>query len=60
MARKTFTTTIDEDIQKQFKIACTENDVKMNDILEAFMKSYINGEFQIETEIIIKKIEKNK
>lgn len=56
MARKTFTTTIEEDIQKNFKIECTKNEVKMNDILEAFMKSYVKGEFKIETEIKIRKI----
>lgn len=56
--RKTFTTTIEEEIQKGFKIACTKNEVKMNDILEAFMRSYINGEFHVETEIKIKRIKK--
>lgn len=56
MARKTFTTTIDEDIQKDFKIACVQNEVKMNDVLEAFMKSYINGEFTLELEPKLKRI----
>lgn len=57
MARKAFTTTIEEDLQKAFKKACIENDEKMNDIIEAFMNSYIAGEFAIEKEVkfILKK-----
>lgn len=39
--RKSFTTTIDSDIQKQFKLACVERDEKMNDVLERFMIYYI-------------------
>lgn len=50
MARKTFTTTIEETVQKDFKLACVQNDVKMNDVLETFMKSYIDGEFVLEME----------
>lgn len=48
IARKQFTTTIDEDIQKQFKDNCAIQGDKMNDVLEAFMESYINGEFEVE------------
>ena len=58
--RKTFTTTIGEDIQKDFKEACSSNKVKMNDVLEAFMKGYIAGEFQLETELKIKKSKSTK
>lgn len=55
MARKTFTTTIEETVQKNFKVSCIENEVKMNDVLEAFMKAYSNGEFKVEIELKIKK-----
>ncbi|MBB6214064.1 hypothetical protein HNQ80_000133 [Anaerosolibacter carboniphilus] len=55
MARKTFTTTIDENVQKDFKMSCVKNEVKMNDVLEAFMKAYSNGEFKVEIELKIKK-----
>ena len=51
MARKTFTTTIDEEIQAKFKEACTANGEKMNDVLEAFMKGYIQGDFIVEREL---------
>ena len=48
IARKSFTTNIDENIQVKFKESCTIQGDKMNDVLEAFMESYINGEFQVE------------
>lgn len=54
--RKTFTTTIDETIQKDFKAKCKENGDKMNDVLEAFMKEYINDKFKLAVEY---KLEKN-
>ena len=47
MARKPFTTTIDENMQQEFRQTCNERQEKMNDVLEVFMKSYINGEFTI-------------
>ncbi len=51
MARTSFTTTIDEEIQVDFKKKCSENKDKMNDVLESFMKSYINNEFEITREV---------
>jgi len=48
LAKKTFTTTIEEEIQKEFREKCSKNDVKMNEVLEAFMTAYSNGEFEIE------------
>ncbi len=55
MARKSFTTTIDEDIQKRFKEKCNTNKDKMNDVLESFMKAYIDDEFTLEVEFRLKK-----
>lgn len=56
MKRKSFTTTIDETLQENFKTSCHSNSHKMNDVLEAFMKSYINEEFTIKNEVtLIKK-----
>lgn len=52
MARKPFTTTIDENMQQEFRQTCNERQEKMNDVLEAFMKSYIDGEFTIEKQVI--------
>lgn len=55
MARKSFTTTIEENIQKTFKDKCNENKDKMNDVLEAFMKAYINNEYELKIEFTLKK-----
>ena len=49
--RKTFTTTIEESLQASFKGVCTEKNIKMNEVLEAFMDSFIKGEFEVETEV---------
>lgn len=46
--RKAFTTNIDETIQSDFKEKCQYNKVKMNDILEVLMKSYIDGKIGVE------------
>lgn len=51
MKRIQFTTTIDDDIQDKFRVTCAKNKVKMNDVLEAFMESYINGDFKVEKEV---------
>lgn len=56
--RKTFTTTIEESIQKDFRETCSANNVKMNDVLETFMKSYTSGEFDIELEYKLKRVKK--
>lgn len=53
--RSTFTTTIEESIQKDFKLKCKENNVKMNDVLETFMKEYINDKYSLEKEYTLKK-----
>lgn len=45
--RKTFATSIDETIQADFKQACDEYGVKMNQVLEAFMNQFCAGEFEI-------------
>lgn len=58
MARKTFTTTIEEEVQKNFKLECVKNEVKMNDVMEAFMKAYSDGEFKVEIELKIKSVKK--
>ena len=53
--RNTFTTTIEIEVQKQFKAKCKENNTKMNDVLETFMKEYIDGKYSLEKEYILKK-----
>lgn len=47
MERKPFTTTIDSNIQNQFKAKCALNGIKMNDLLETFMRMYIDDKFEL-------------
>ena len=58
--KKPFTTTIDESLQSTFKSVCAEKDVKMNEVIEAFMESFIQGNFHIEKEIKYKVIPTSK
>jgi hypothetical protein len=46
--RKPFATSIDKQVAKDFKLACIQNDVNMNDVLETFMKGYAAGTILIE------------
>lgn len=45
--RKTFTTTIDKSLQNSFKAKCAENGIKMNELLETFMKMYVDEKFEL-------------
>lgn len=47
MARKTFTTTIEEQIQNDFKSAVAKNGLQMNTVLEYFMVGFSNGDFKV-------------
>lgn len=40
MARKIFATTIEDQLQKAFKVACTMEGKNMNTVLEEFMEKY--------------------
>ena len=46
--RRTYTTTIDLDLQKQFKAKCTEQNIRMNDLLETFMEMFIQEKFEFD------------
>jgi hypothetical protein len=48
MARKTFATTVEETLQDDFKTACKEKDIKINEALEALMQAFISKEIDIE------------
>lgn len=41
--RKRFTTTINEDILQDFKVACVKNRLDMNEVLEILMQAYSDG-----------------
>lgn len=51
MARKTFTTTLDEQLTKEFKAKCKGDGVTMNEMIEMFMKNYLDNKV-----IVIKNI----
>lgn len=46
--RKQFATSIDTDISDIFKRTCDDYDLKMNVVLEAFMRQFSEHEFKIE------------
>ena len=46
MARKQFATSIDTEIADNFRKACDEYGVKMNVVLETFMKQFARKEFE--------------
>jgi len=50
--RKTFATTVDEDLQNRFKEACKDREIKINEALEALMQAFINGTVDIEVQTI--------
>lgn len=46
--RKPFTTSIDTDISEPFKETCESYSLKMNVVLEAFMKQFSEQQFKVE------------
>lgn len=51
--RKTFTSTIDEDVQKAFREKCNQSGLPQNVVIETFMKAFSRGELEL-------KMKKNK
>lgn len=45
--KKQFTTSIDVSISSQFKNACDSRGLKMNTVLEAFMRQFTDNEFEV-------------
>lgn len=46
--RKQYTTSIDSEISDNFKMTCEGYGLKMNVVLEAFMKQFTDQEFKLE------------
>lgn len=46
-SKRTYTTSIDTDVSVNFKTACEERGIKMNVVLEAFMKQFSDNEFAV-------------
>lgn len=53
MARKTFTTTIEETLQNEFKSSCALKGISMNTVLELFMKGFSEGKFEVAMNYLI-------
>ena len=51
MARKNFATPIDEDLQSRFKTQCREQDLKMNEVIEALMEGFADGNIKIKKNV---------
>jgi len=51
LPRKAFTTTLDEDLQDEFRTACKVKGDKMNNVIEALMKAYIDNDLVVEKKI---------
>jgi hypothetical protein len=41
--KPSFTTTIDKDLQEQFKATCALKSLKMNEVIETCMRHFIDG-----------------
>lgn len=54
MARKTFATPVDENLQEVFKKECKKQGYKMNEVIEILMNGFVSGDIQIEKEISYK------
>lgn len=51
MARKTFATPVDEELQNEFRKKCKEQGFRMNEVIEILMNGFVKGEIQIKKEI---------
>lgn len=60
MARKNFATPVEESIQNDFKVECKNQGYKQNEVIEALMTGFINGEIRIKKEISYKIIQQEK
>lgn len=60
MARKNFATPVEELIQDEFKIECKNQGFKQNEVIEALMTGFINGEIQIKKEVSYSIIQQGK
>lgn len=51
MARKTFATPVDEELQNEFRKKCKEQGFRMNEVIEILMNGFVKCEIQIKKEI---------
>lgn len=51
MARQTFATLIEKPLQETFKNECKKQGYKQNEVIEALMQSFIDGDIQIKKKV---------
>ncbi|UAK17535.1 hypothetical protein [Sporolactobacillus terrae] len=56
MAKRGLNTTFDEGIYSAFKSKCESNGLGMNEVLQLFMVEYINGNYEVEKKMSLKKM----
>jgi hypothetical protein len=56
MAKHGLNTTFDADIYQSFKRKCDQNGFGMNEVLQLFMVEYINGNYEVEKKMSLKKM----
>lgn len=60
MARKNFATPVEESIQNDFKIECKKQGYRQNEVIEALMTGFVNGEIKVEKKISYKIVQREK
>ena len=53
MARKTFSTTLDEKITKDFKDKCDQDKIAYNDMLEMLIELYLTDQIKLRRDLEI-------
>lgn len=53
MARKTFSTTIDENITAEFKEKCDADKIAYNDMLEMLMNLYLTDQISFKRSLVV-------
>ena len=52
MLRKTFATTVEENLQNRFREVCKDKNLKINEVLEALQQAFINGKVDVDVTTI--------
>lgn len=53
MKRIQYSTTLREDLLKEFKVKCKEDNIGMNEVLESFMQLYLEDKIRFERKVYV-------
>lgn len=56
MERVQFSTTLNKEKLHEFRLKCKEDDIPMNEVIEAFFDLYNNGEIEFKRTVTISRI----